>query len=299
MEKCVCLCVSVCVCWGRGVKIQLAKLQKRHSMFRMGRTWKFRPHTKRYCAVSSVKSWHRNWGEQRPKGMNQLSVWKHLQVLSNLPAPFKSFKGHKQETARYDLTLVSTSLEKNLPQRAMNKVWSQRVRGEEDWVQVQGMGHLVEGNPFLNTEELLGVQAFPGGTSGKESTCQCRRCKRCRLIPGWGNPLKKGMATHSSILAWTENPIDRRTWWATVHGIAKSQTWLSDWAQQQHHWLSILVDIYSIEAPYFMCWEMKRKLNYKETWEDVRLSWSLLVGSFTHDILYQDIFRYRKISELT
>ena len=22
------------------------------------------------------------------------------------------------------------------------------------------------------------------------------------LIPGWGDPLKKGMATHSSILAW-------------------------------------------------------------------------------------------------
>ena len=126
------VCVSACVCWGRGAKIQLAKLQRRHSMYRMGRTWKFHPHTKRYCAVSSVKRWHRNWGEQRPQGMNQLSVWKHLQVLSNLPAPFKSFQGHKQETARYDLTWVSTSLEKSLPQRAMNKVWSQRVRGEED-----------------------------------------------------------------------------------------------------------------------------------------------------------------------
>ena len=25
--------------------------------------------------------------------------------------------------------------------------------------------------------------AFPGGTSSKESTCQCRRCKRCRFDP--------------------------------------------------------------------------------------------------------------------
>ena len=24
---------------------------------------------------------------------------------------------------------------------------------------------------------------FPGGTSGKESACQCRRCKRCRFDP--------------------------------------------------------------------------------------------------------------------
>ena len=35
--------------------------------------------------------------------------------------------------------------------------------------------------------------------------------------------------THSSIRAW-KNPMDRETWQATVHGVAKSQTWLSDWA---------------------------------------------------------------------
>ena len=32
--------------------------------------------------------------------------------------------------------------------------------------------------------------------------------------------LKKGMATHSSILAW-KIPLDRGTWWATVHGTTK------------------------------------------------------------------------------
>ena len=39
--------------------------------------------------------------------------------------------------------------------------------------------------------------------------------------------LEKEMATHSSILAW-KNPMDRGTWWVTVHGIAKSWIWLSD-----------------------------------------------------------------------
>ena len=34
------------------------------------------------------------------------------------------------------------------------------------------------------------------------------------------------MATHSSILAWQSH--GRGAWWATVHGVAKSQTWLSD-----------------------------------------------------------------------
>ena len=36
----------------------------------------------------------------------------------------------------------------------------------------------------------------------------------------------KTMASHSSILA--ENPMDRGTWWATVHGVAQSRTQLSD-----------------------------------------------------------------------
>ena len=35
----------------------------------------------------------------------------------------------------------------------------------------------------------------------------------------------EGMATHSSILAW-RIPTDRGAWWATVHRVAKSRTWL-------------------------------------------------------------------------
>ena len=34
---------------------------------------------------------------------------------------------------------------------------------------------------------------------------------------GWEDPLEKGMATHSSILAW-KIPMDRGAWRATVHG---------------------------------------------------------------------------------
>ena len=38
---------------------------------------------------------------------------------------------------------------------------------------------------------------------------------------GWVDPLEEGMETHSSILAW-RIPIDRGAWWATVHGVTKS-----------------------------------------------------------------------------
>ena len=41
----------------------------------------------------------------------------------------------------------------------------------------------------------------------------------------WKDLLEKGMATHSSY-SRLENPRDKGTWRATVHGVAKSQTWL-------------------------------------------------------------------------
>ena len=59
---------------------------------------------------------------------------------------------------------------------------------------------------------------FPGHTSGKEPTCQCRRCKRFGFIPRWGRSLGGG---HGSPLQYSclENPMDRGAWWATVHGV--------------------------------------------------------------------------------
>ena len=39
---------------------------------------------------------------------------------------------------------------------------------------------------------------------------------------GWEDPLEEGMIIHSSM------PKDRGAWWATVHGVTKSRTGLSD-----------------------------------------------------------------------
>ena len=39
---------------------------------------------------------------------------------------------------------------------------------------------------------------FPGGLDGKESACNVGDLSS---IPGWEDPLEKGMAIHSSILA--------------------------------------------------------------------------------------------------
>ena len=50
---------------------------------------------------------------------------------------------------------------------------------------------------------------------------------------GWEDPLEEGLATHSSILAW-RIPMDRGSWRATVHGVAKGQTRLSNYHTHTH-----------------------------------------------------------------
>ena len=59
------------------------------------------------------------------------------------------------------------------------------------------------------------------------------------LVPGLGRPLVKEMATHSSILTW-RIPIDRGAWWATIHRVEKSQTWLKQISKQVQRLLSRL-----------------------------------------------------------
>ena len=44
---------------------------------------------------------------------------------------------------------------------------------------------------------------------------------------GWKNPLEEGMATHSIVPVW-RIPMDKGARQATVHGVAKSRTQLSD-----------------------------------------------------------------------
>ena len=65
---------------------------------------------------------------------------------------------------------------------------------------------------------------FPGESVGKESPCNVGGLGS---IPGLGRSPGGGMATLSSILAWRIH-MDRGALWTAVHGVAKSQTQLSD-----------------------------------------------------------------------
>ena len=79
---------------------------------------------------------------------------------------------------------------------------------------------------------------FPGGSEGKASACDVEDpCSISGLgrSPGEGN----GNSLQYSCL---ENLMDRGAWWATVHGVAKSQTRLTDYT----HICVYILYIYSI-----------------------------------------------------
>ena len=62
----------------------------------------------------------------------------------------------------------------------------------------------------------------PGGTSGKEPACQCRRLEDTGSIPGSGRSPGGG---HGNPLRYSclENPMDRGAWRATVRKVTKSR----------------------------------------------------------------------------
>ena len=75
-------------------------------------------------------------------------------------------------------------------------------------------------SPFL----FLFSRNFPGGSDYKASTYNAGDLGS---IPGLGRSTGEGNG-NSIQYSCLENPMDGGAWWATVHGVAKSQTRLSD-----------------------------------------------------------------------
>ena len=93
-------------------------------------------------------------------------------------------------------------------------------------------------NPYNPNNPIILVMvvwSFPGGLMVKNLPANA---KDVGSIPGLerspgggnGNPLQ---------YSCLENSKSREAWWAAVHRVAKSQTWLSDWACTHDGWFNI------------------------------------------------------------
>ena len=65
-------------------------------------------------------------------------------------------------------------------------------------------------------DTFLAHNIFPGGSAGKEYICNVGDLGS---LPGWEEPLEKGMATHTLQNSGLQNSRD-----CIVHGVTKSQT---------------------------------------------------------------------------
>ena len=89
-----------------------------------------------------------------------------------------------------------------------------------------GETHLLfsfSGNFCREIDKALTCWGFPGGTCGKESACNAVAAGDLGSIPGSGRSPGGG---HGGPLQCSclENPMDRGSWWATVHGLTKQLT---------------------------------------------------------------------------
>ena len=79
----------------------------------------------------------------------------------------------------------------------------------------------------LSSSSSRNTKGFPGGTSGKEPTCQCKRHKGHRFDP-WDGKISRRRA-------WQPTPVflpGESPWQATSHGVARSQTQLKQLSTQ-------------------------------------------------------------------
>ena len=70
---------------------------------------------------------------------------------------------------------------------------------------------------------LLFYVGFLGGSALKNPPAMKETQEMWVQPLGQEDPLEKGNTLQ---YPWLENHMDRRAWWATVHGPTKSQTWL-------------------------------------------------------------------------
>ena len=130
-------------------------------------------------------------------------------------------------------------------------------------------------------------EGFPGGTSGKASTCPCGRWKRLGF-DSWVQKIPWRRAwQHPVQYSYLENPMDRGAWKATVCRVTKSWSWLSGWARMlariSSAWggsvqgtLCCRAPVHALRAiPLLLCWEGET-ISQSFSWWLLLFMWTLM-----------------------
>ena len=167
--------------------------------------------------------WEGSLGENRSMYMYGwvplLSSWNYIvnQLYSNTKQKLKQKKNRwlwifPSTEVRSFRTGIKTS-----PHREKNNASSQlsTIRDSLHWLKHFSSGSAVKNPPAV--QEAQETQVWSLGQEG---------------------PLEKGVAAHSSILAWSIHSMDRGGWRATVYRVAKSRTWQKWLSMHAYmHWL--------------------------------------------------------------
>ena len=103
-----------------------------------------------------------------------------------------------------------------------------------------------------------GIMGFLGGTSGKESACQCRICKSCTFDPWFGKiPWSRKWQTHSSILVHGTFHGQRSLVDSSLWGRKESDT--TEWA---HSFLRIPYSSLVMASIYILIYQQCKKVPF-------------------------------------